>query len=168
MSNESNVPHEDTDVGKVEAWLNHFCQQDGDEGERWMSSIMPKLKVVSASSSRPHPSVTFSFTVEQKHTNGLSNMHGGCSASLLDLCTSMVLVLVSKPGFWQTMGVSRTLNTTYMRPVPVGMEVLMECEILQVGKKLCALRGTMKRKSDGELLCICEHNKVNIDPDPKL
>jgi acyl-coenzyme A thioesterase 13 len=89
-------------------------------------------------------------------------------ATLLDFCTSTVLALVSKPGFWQMMGVSRTLNTTYMRPIPAGMEVLMHCEILQVGKRLCALRGTIRRKSDGELLCICEHNKANVDPDPKL
>ncbi|UKZ47264.1 hypothetical protein TrVGV298_001481 [Trichoderma virens] len=165
MSN-NEIPHEDTDIGKIEAWLNHFSRKDGEEGERWMSSLMPNLKVVDASSSLPHPKVTFSFTVDNKHTNGFGNLHGGCSASLLDFCTSMALVLVSKPGFWQTMGVSRTLNTTYMRPVPAGMEVLMECEILQVGKRLCALRGTMRRKSDGELLCICEHNKANVDPEP--
>lgn len=133
-----------------------------------MHHLMSGLKVVSASSAMPHPSVTFAFTVEPEHTNGLGNLHGGAAASLLDFCTSMALVLVSKPGFWQTMGVSRTLNTTYMRPVPAGMEVLMHCEVLQVGKRLCALRGTMRRKSDGELLCVCEHNKANIDPDPRL
>ncbi|KAK0764214.1 hypothetical protein N5P37_003610, partial [Trichoderma harzianum] len=169
MSNNNDIPHEDTDVGKVEAWLNHFSQQDGEENQRWMSNLIPNIKVLSASSALPHPSVKFSFTVEGKHTNGFNNLHGGAAASLLDFCTSLVLVLVSKPGFWQTMGVSRTLNTTYMRPIPAGMEVLVECEILQVGKRLCALRGTLRRKSDNELLCICEHNKANVDvvdPEP--
>ncbi|KAL6698155.1 Thioesterase/thiol ester dehydrase-isomerase [Trichoderma pleuroticola] len=165
----NDIPHEDTDVGKVEAWLNHFSQQDGEENQRWMSNLIPNIKVLSASSALPHPFVKFSFVVEGKHTNGFNNMHGGAVASLLDFCTSLVLVLVSKPGFWQTMGVSRTLNTTYMRPVPAGMEVLAECEILQVGKRLCALRGTLRRKEDNELLCICEHNKANVDvvdPEP--
>ncbi|RFU77841.1 thioesterase family [Trichoderma arundinaceum] len=171
MSDNNNIPHEDTDVGKVEAWLNHFATRDGDDKSHtqgWMHNLIHSIKVISASSSLPHPSVTFSFVVENEHTNGFRNLHGGAAASLLDFCTSMVLVLIHKPGFWQTMGVSRTLNTTYMRPVPAGMEVLMECEILQVGKRLCALRGTMRRKSDGELLCVCEHNKANVDPDPKL
>ncbi|KAL7950177.1 HotDog domain-containing protein [Trichoderma barbatum] len=167
MSNKNEIPHEDTDIGKVEAWLDHFSKLDGEENKRWMSTLMPNIKLISASSS-PQAKITFSFTVESHHTNGFGNLHGGAAASLLDFCTSMLLVLVHKPGFWQTMGVSRTLNTTYMRPVPAGMEVLMECEILQVGKRLCALRGTMRRKSDGELLCICEHNKANVDPDPKL
>lgn len=169
MSNNNDIPHEDTDVGKVEAWLNHFSQQDGEENQRWMSNLIPNIKVISASSALPHPSVKFSFTVDGKHTNGFNNLHGGAAASLLDFCTSLVLVLVSKPGFWQTTGVSRTLNTTYMRPIPAGMEVLVECEILHVGKRLCALRGTLRRKSDNELLCICEHNKANVDvvePEP--
>ncbi|KAH6607588.1 thioesterase family [Trichoderma cornu-damae] len=165
MSNDNGVPHEDTDVAKVEAWLHHFAARDSNE-KRWMHSLIPCLEVVSASSSLPHPSITFSFAVKQEHTNGFGSLHGGAAASLLDFCTSMVLVLISKPGFWQTMGVSRTMNTTYMRPVLAGVEVFMECEILQVGKRLCALRGTMRRKSNGELLCICEHNKANVDPDP--
>ena len=41
-------------------------------------------------------------------------------------------------------------------------------DILQVGKKLATLRGTMRRKRDGTVLATAEHNKFNIDPDPKL
>ncbi|KAM0524540.1 hypothetical protein ACHAPE_000637 [Trichoderma viride] len=134
----------------------------------WVHSLIPAIKIVSTDSTLPHPSVTFSFIVQDEHTNGMGNLHGGAAATLLDFLTSTALSLVSKPGFWQMMGVSRTLNTTYMRPIPAGMEVLIHCEILQVGKRLCALRGTVRRKSDGELLCICEHNKANVDPDPKL
>ncbi|KAK1252851.1 hypothetical protein MKX08_004038 [Trichoderma sp. CBMAI-0020] len=134
----------------------------------WVHSLIPTIKIVSTDSTLPHPSVTFSFIVQDEHTNGMGNLHGGAAATLLDFLTSTVLSLVSKPGFWQMMGVSRTLNTTYMRPIPAGMEVLIHCEILQVGKRLCALRGTIRRKSDGELLCICDHNKANVDPDPKL
>ncbi|KAL7789065.1 HotDog domain-containing protein [Trichoderma ceciliae] len=165
--NDNNIPHKDSNEGKLQAWLDHFATRD-DDNKGWMHNLIPGIRIVSASSSLPHPSITFSFTVQKEHTNGFGNLHGGAAASLLDFCTSMVLALISKPGFWQTMGVSRTLNTTYMRPVPAGMEVLMECEILQVGKRLCALRGTMRRKNDGELLCVCEHNKANVDPDPKL
>ncbi|KAL6896528.1 Thioesterase/thiol ester dehydrase-isomerase [Trichoderma evansii] len=153
----------EADMEKVQDWLDKFGND-----KRWVHTLIPHIKVVSTDATLPHPSITFSFIVQDEHTNGLGNLHGGAAATLLDFCTSVVLALVSKPGFWQMMGVSRTLNTTYMRPIPAGMEVLMHCEILQVGKRLCALRGTVRRKSDGELLCICEHNKANIDPDPKL
>ncbi|KAH0496894.1 hypothetical protein TgHK011_004237 [Trichoderma gracile] len=164
MSNDKEVPHEDTDLGTVQAWFDLFSRRD-EKG--WMHHLLPHIKILSASS-LPTPTITFSFTVDPSHANGFANLHGGAAASLLDFCTTLLLALVCKPGFWQTMGVSRTLNVTYMRPAPVGIEVLIECEMLQVGKRLCALRGTMKRKSDGELLCVCEHNKANVDPDPKL
>lgn len=77
---------------------------------------------------------------------------------------------------------SRTLNVTYLRPIPVGETVIIECEVVAVGKRLgeylnfsllyCArltriiatITATMKRKSDGALMCMCEHGKVNIDP----
>lgn len=62
------------------------------------------------------------------------------------------------------MGVSRTLNVTYMRPAKSGEEVLIECEIIQVGKNLATLRGVMRRKSDGQILSVCEHGKVSTDP----
>lgn len=31
MSNNTVIPHEDTDVGKVQAWLDHFSKQDGED-----------------------------------------------------------------------------------------------------------------------------------------
>jgi acyl-coenzyme A thioesterase PaaI-like protein len=64
--------------------------------------------------------------------------------------------------------VSRTLNTTYLRPAPLGTEVRIECEIVQLGQRLCTLRGTMRRASDGAVLATCEHGKVNTDPVAKV
>ncbi|AEO67047.1 uncharacterized protein THITE_110127 [Thermothielavioides terrestris NRRL 8126] len=133
--------------------------------QEWTSRLFPSLAVHSVSSDPARPAVTFSFTVERQHCNRLNNMHGGCTASLFDLCTSCVLALISRPGYWSFLGVSRTLNTTYLRPVPEGSAVLIECEITQVGQRLCSLRGVMRRASDGAVLATCEHGKVNNDPE---
>jgi acyl-coenzyme A thioesterase 13 len=102
------------------------------------------------------------------HTNFLGNLHGGCTSTLFDVCTTFPLQLISRPGFWQYGGVSRTLNVTYLRPVPVGTIVDVECEIIHAGQRLSSLRGVMRiAMSDGTkgpVLATCEHAKFNTDP----
>jgi acyl-coenzyme A thioesterase PaaI-like protein len=105
------------------------------------------------------------YTIQRSDCNKLANAHGGHIASLFDLVTSMPLTLINKPGFWFWLGVSRTLNVTYLKPIPLGEEILVEAEILSIGKKLTTIRGTMRRESDGALLTVCEHGKVNTDPE---
>ncbi|KAK4038243.1 HotDog domain-containing protein [Parachaetomium inaequale] len=132
--------------------------------QEWSQTLFPHLSVHSVAPDAPNPSATFSFTVQPQHCNFFHILHGGCTASLFDFCTSTVLGMVARPGYWAYLGVSRTLNTTYMRPATVGTEVLVECEIVQIGQRMCSLRGTLRRASDGALLATCEHGKVNTDP----
>ncbi|PHH75794.1 hypothetical protein CDD82_4282 [Ophiocordyceps australis] len=116
----------------------------------------------------PHPTAVFSFVVQPDHCNRMGNLHGGAAASLFDFCTTLPLALVSRPGFWQLMGVTRSLNVTYLRPAPCGEEFLIECRIVQIGRRLTTLHGVMKRRKDGQLVSMCEHGKVNNDPEPSL
>lgn len=83
------------------------------------------------------------------------------------MCTNWfgVVTLINKPGFWYYLGVSRTLNVTYLRPIPCGSKILIECEIVNIGKKLCMLKGIMRRQEDNAVLATCEHGKFNIDPE---
>jgi uncharacterized protein (TIGR00369 family) len=109
--------------------------------------------------------VVFEFTVEASHTNRLGNLHGGCTATLFDICTTVALAPIAKPGFWAYAGVTRTLNVTYLRPMVEGEEIILECEVVHAGKRLCTIKGMMKRKSDGAITAICEHGKASIDPE---
>ena len=133
-----------------------------------MISLMPHIKVLRASSAMPQPWVHFSYTVQPDHCNRLGNLHGGCVATIFDFCTTMPIALVGREGFWRLWGVSRTINTTYLRPAAEGEELLVECEVVHLGKNLASLKGVMRRKRDGAITATCEHGKVNVDPDSKL
>jgi acyl-coenzyme A thioesterase 13 len=135
-----------------------------------MNALLPHLTLESTSPSGPHPGATFAFTVQPDHCNRLQNLHGGCAATLFDFCTTLPLALVARPGFWLYLGVSRSLNVTYLRPVACGEPVLVECEIVQVGQRLCTLRGVLRRRRDCMVMALCEHGKFNTDPpaDSKL
>jgi hypothetical protein len=37
--------------------------------------------------------------------------------------------------------------------------VLVESEVVHAGKRLCSLKGVMKRESDGAVMATCEHGK---------
>lgn len=135
------------------------------------------------------PRVVFRYTVQPEHCNRLGNMHGGATAALFDFSTSLAMALVptEEPGSaassdesdeekllrsWQRLGVSRTLAVTYVRPAPMGSEVLVECEQVHAGKRMSSLRGVLRRAKDGAVLATCEHGKVILDPEevpsPKL
>jgi len=129
-----------------------------------MSLLLPHLQLVSTSEDLAHPKVVFRYVVQPEHCNGLGNLHGGCAATIFDFCTSVAIMPLARPGHWSYFGVSRTLSTTYLRPVPRGATVLIECEVVQLGRKLCSLRAEMRREEDGVVLVTCEHGKVNKDP----
>lgn len=79
-----------------------------------------------------------------------------------DLTTSLTIVACNFPG-WESTGMSRRLDVTYLRPPVEGDDVLFECEVIQIGKRLAVLRGVMKREKDGVLLATCQHDKYLPD-----
>jgi acyl-coenzyme A thioesterase 13 len=83
----------------------------------------------------------------------------------------MALGAVSQPGAFQYLGVTRTLNVTYLKGVRAGMKVVVGNEVLSVGGRLSVIRGWIAESDgtadggvDGGLLAVCEHGKVNTDP----
>ncbi|KAI1187760.1 Thioesterase/thiol ester dehydrase-isomerase [Nemania serpens] len=160
---------EDDALQRLEQLFKWYTEQYQDpQNHDWSTSLVQNLSIVSHSASPPHPRVTFRFTVQPGHANLAGNLHGGCTSTLFDICTSLLLRFVSRPGFWQNTGVSRTLNVTYLRPAPVGAIVDVECEVVHAGQRLCSLRGVMRAATSdgtkGPVLAVCEHGKVNTDP----
>lgn len=161
------------DIEAIRLKLKEFMQWTEERTKEeatqdWSSLITPHLSIVSVSSDGPCPRITFRMKIQPIHCNAMQNLHGGCTSTLFDYCTSLLLLLVSRPGYWQHLGVSRTLNVTYLRPAPLGTDIDIDCELVHVGKRLCATRGVLRVAADegkeGLVLAICEHGKVNTDP----
>jgi acyl-coenzyme A thioesterase 13 len=93
------------------------------------------------------------------------SLHGGAAATLFDNLTTMALMPIARKGFWAYAGVSRTLSCTYLRPVPLGEEVEIVCDVIHAGVRNAALRGEMRRVSDGAVMVVCEHGKASVDPE---
>ncbi|KAH7159419.1 putative acyl-coenzyme A thioesterase 13 [Dactylonectria estremocensis] len=122
-----------------------------------------QLEVVSASVSQGKATAVFLLKGGPNLKNRLGNVHGGAVALIYDMCTTMCAAPVAREGFWQFGGVSRNLSVTYMRPMRADRQVLVECEVLQIGARLATIRGQMRDKETGNLLSVAEHNKASIE-----
>lgn len=63
-------------------------------------------------------------------------MHGGAVALVFELCTTMAAAPAASKGWWEFGGVTRGLSMTFLRPIAQESEVLVECEVLQMGKRM--------------------------------
>ncbi|KAL4917263.1 HotDog domain-containing protein [Aspergillus aurantiobrunneus] len=141
-------------------------QTDGDD--RWGIDIPALNLTFDSASPLPSAEISFLLTIAPKHCNYLGNLHGGCAATLFDTLSSMILLGVSKPGFFQLGGVSRHLNVTYLRPVPVGTTVRLVSRVVNVGKRLALMRSEIVRVDTGDVCMVSDHDKANTDPEVKL
>ncbi|KAJ5273210.1 hypothetical protein N7478_008335 [Penicillium angulare] len=123
-----------------------------------------QLRFESASRGPP-AKVSFTFTIAPSLCNTLGNLHGGCAATLVDVLSTTILLGVSQPGKFGFGGVSRNLKLTYLRPVPMGSQARMVCEIVHVGKRLALLRAEIQKVENGDVCVVGEHEKANTDPE---
>lgn len=113
----------------------------------------------------PYPTIVAHLSIPPEYRNVMENLHGGATATIFDVLTTLPLCLVPSWGFG---GVSRSLSVTYLRPVKGGEEIEVKGEVMGYGKQLALVRGTMTRVRDGKVVATCEHEKVNIEMREKL
>ena len=128
-------------------------------GESVCFDTLPLQYATFVSASTESQSTSWSFIAAPELCNKGGNLHGGCAATLLDSLTSTALLTIARPGFLDGGHVSRTLSCTYLRPVPMGTECVVECRVVAAGKRTANLSGEIRTK-DGKVCVACVHDKA--------
>ncbi|KAJ3097563.1 Acyl-coenzyme A thioesterase 13 [Phlyctochytrium planicorne] len=95
----------------------------------WDRTLMESMKVVDAEKGR----VSFHYTVQKNHANGRGFVHGGCIATIVDVCSSIAIFTVEVDGY---SGVSTDLSVSFTSAAKVGDTLLVVAEVSHHGRLL--------------------------------
>ncbi|KAB5582223.1 HotDog domain-containing protein [Coniochaeta sp. 2T2.1] len=108
-------------------------------------------------------SATFTLKITPDYCNLNQVMHGGAAGVIFDMMTTCALGPVARAGYWDFLGgVTRTLNISYLKAVPVGTNVCVHAHVYQVGKTMAYIKGYMTSEDGKIVYCTCEHHKARV------
>ncbi|KAM5587284.1 hypothetical protein ABKV19_005951 [Rosa sericea] len=99
--------------------------------------------------------IVCSFKVPPRLLNGGGFLHGGATATLVDLVGSAAIFTVGAP----TVGVSVEINVSYLDSAYPGEEVEIEAKALRVGKAVAVISVEFRKKKTGKIIAQGRHTK---------
>ncbi|KAM6959425.1 acyl-coenzyme A thioesterase 13 [Aplochiton taeniatus] len=113
--------------------------------------VLNKVDILSASPGK----VVCELKVEEEHTNRGGTLHGGLTATLVDVI-STTAIMYSERG---APGVSVDMNITYMNSAKIGEDVLITAQVLKQGRTLAFATVDLTNKATGKLIAQGRHTK---------
>ncbi|XP_051526863.1 acyl-coenzyme A thioesterase 13-like [Myxocyprinus asiaticus] len=113
--------------------------------------VLKKVEIVSATPGR----VVCEMKVEEEHTNRGGTLHGGLTATLVDVI-STTAIMYSERG---APGVSVDMNITYMNAAKIGEDILITAQVLKQGRTLAFATVDLTNKENGKLIAQGRHTK---------
>ncbi|XP_053252738.1 acyl-coenzyme A thioesterase 13 [Podarcis raffonei] len=113
--------------------------------------VLNKMTVLSASPGK----VVCEMKVEEEHTNRGGTLHGGLTATLVDVVSTAALLHTERAA----PGVSVDMNITYMSAAKMGDEIQITAEILKQGRTLAFANVDLRNKATGKLIAQGRHTK---------
>ena len=96
-----------------------------------------------------------SFTVPPRLLNTGNFLHGGATATLVDLVSSAVIYSVGAP----MTGVSVEINVSYLDAAFAGDEIEIEAKALRIGKAVVVVSVEIRKKKTGKIIAQGRHTK---------
>ncbi|XP_042241895.1 acyl-coenzyme A thioesterase 13-like [Homarus americanus] len=112
---------------------------------------LSKVRVVSGGNGK----CIAEMTVEKEHTNRGGTLHGGLTATLVDIVSTMALMTTKQA----VPGVSVDINVSYLSAAKTGDEILINAEALKVGRTLAFLNVDITNKDSGAPVARGSHTK---------
>lgn len=113
--------------------------------------VLSKVDVLSAVPGK----VVCELQVAEEHINGVGTLHGGMTATLVDVISTMA-IMYSERG---APGVSVDMNITYMNAAKLGEDVLITAQVLKQGKTLAFASVDLTSKATGKMIAQGRHTK---------
>mmetsp|Transcript_8448 Transcript_8448/g.12858 ORF Transcript_8448/g.12858 Transcript_8448/m.12858 type:complete len:166 (-) Transcript_8448:47-544(-) len=86
-------------------------------------------------------SVLFSLQTQQHMANVMNNVHGGCTATIIDVISTQALMIFDE--HYPRASVSVNLNIAYQRAIPIDVKIFIQSSYTKVGKTLAFLECTL-------------------------
>ncbi|XP_062266378.1 acyl-coenzyme A thioesterase 13 [Platichthys flesus] len=113
--------------------------------------VLSKVDILSASPGK----MVCEMRVEEEHTNRGGTLHGGLTATLVDVI-STVAIMNSERG---SPGVSVDMNITYMNGAKIGEDVVITAQVLKQGRTLAFATVDLINKATGKPIAQGRHTK---------
>ncbi|XP_036371864.1 acyl-coenzyme A thioesterase 13 [Megalops cyprinoides] len=113
--------------------------------------VLSKVNIVSASPGK----VVCEMKVEEEHTNRGGTLHGGLTATLVDVISTTALMYTERGA----PGVSVDMNITYMNAAKLGEDVIITAQVLKQGRTLAFATVDLTSKATGKLIAQGRHTK---------
>ncbi|KAG2073637.1 hypothetical protein BDR04DRAFT_1094594 [Suillus decipiens] len=105
--------------------------------------------------------VVLQATVDEGMLNGAENMHGGCTATMIDICSTMpIFVLTASTTGHGVFGVSQSLNIVYHSPALLGDKLRIVNTTLAVGSRALSSRCEVWNVTRHRLVASAVHIKM--------
>ncbi|OJD20562.1 hypothetical protein ACJ73_08103 [Blastomyces percursus] len=127
--------------------------------------LMDSLRVIEA---YPGGGALWELPITDYWTNINEVMHGGAYGVIFDMCTAISMSPISKEGYWEFLaGVTRSLNISYLKAVPIGVTVYIRTKVIQHGRTMALIGATMESKDGKIIYATAEHHKVHTPALPE-